>query len=154
MFHLGSGEGYRHIRAHAFSAAAQARRTSSHVALIFVDLDGFKAVNDRLGHSAGDKLLIEVARRLEGLARASDTVARLGGDEFALLLPDAADNHAIEAFTRRIAAEIKRPYDIDHHCVTVSASLGISTIEPDDDYEAFLHRADLAMYKAKRDKAA
>lgn len=142
------------LKDRAERAAAQARRTSAHVALIFVDLDGFKAVNDQLGHSAGDKLLIEVARRLERLARASDTVARLGGDEFALLLPDAADNHAIEAFTRRIATEIKRPYDIDHQCVTVSASLGISTIEPDDDYEAFLHRADLAMYKAKRDKAA
>ena len=135
-------------------AAAQARRTSSRVALIFVDLDGFKAVNDALGHATGDKLLIEVAQRLQSLARASDTVARLGGDEFAVLIPDAADSQAIEAFTRRIAAEIKRPYDIDHQQVTVSASLGVSTIEADDDYEAFLHRADLAMYKAKRDKAA
>jgi diguanylate cyclase (GGDEF)-like protein len=142
------------LKDRAERAAAQARQTSTHVALIFVDLDGFKAVNDALGHSTGDKLLIEVAQRLQSLARDSDTVARLGGDEFALLLPDAADNRAIEAFTRRIATEIKRPYCINHQYVTVSASLGISTIEPDDDYEAFLHRADLAMYKAKSDKAA
>ena len=105
----------------------------------------------KLGHSAGDKLLIEVARRLQSSSpRSFRYRCPPRWRRVPLLLPDAADNQAIEALTRRIAAEIKRPYDINQQCVTVSASLGISTIEPDDDYEAFLHRADLAMYKAKR----
>jgi len=142
------------LHARAEAALARARRNTTAVGLLFVDLDRFKTVNDTLGHEVGDELLRAVAPRLRAAVRTQDTVARLGGDEFALLLPDAADSRAIEAFTRRIATEIKRPYDIDHQRVTVSASLGISTIEPDDDYEAFLHRADLAMYKAKRDKAA
>jgi uncharacterized protein (TIGR02265 family) len=135
-------------------AAARARRGQCSVALIFVDLNGFKAVNDELGHAAGDKLLAEVARRLEGLVRESDTVGRLGGDEFAMLLTDAAHTRAIETFAQRITAEINRPYVIDQQHVTVSASLGISIMEATDDYETLLHRADVAMYRAKREQAA
>jgi diguanylate cyclase (GGDEF)-like protein len=131
-------------------AAAKARRTLTDVALVFLDLNGFKAVNDRLGHAAGDKLLVEVARRLQQIARASDTLARLGGDEFAILLGEISDRHAVEAFTQRVIGAIEQPCLIGNGHVAVSVSLGVAILQPDDDYDSFVHRADLAMYEAKQ----
>jgi diguanylate cyclase (GGDEF)-like protein len=130
-------------------AAAQARRTSASVALVFVDLNGFKAINDEHGHSAGDKLLVEVAHRLQRVVRAADTVGRLGGDEFAILLSDVADQHAIEALTARVLHEVRQPFPIRGHVVAVSASLGVAILQSDDDYDSLVHRADLAMYHEK-----
>ncbi|WP_433298926.1 putative bifunctional diguanylate cyclase/phosphodiesterase [Actinoplanes sp. CA-030573] len=119
--------------------------------VLFVDLDRFKAVNDSLGHEAGDQLLALVARRLRGCVRASDTTARLGGDEFAALLHDSP----VEAATivgDRVVAAIKEPFRVAGREVFIGASVGIATSrEPTERSETLLHNADLAMYRAKKD---
>jgi diguanylate cyclase (GGDEF)-like protein len=119
--------------------------------VLFIDLDRFKAVNDSLGHGAGDQLLALVARRLRGCVRASDTTARLGGDEFAALLPDAP----VEAATvvgERIVAAIKEPFRVAGREIFIGASVGIATSrEVDGTSETLLHSADLAMYRAKKE---
>ncbi|WP_132257339.1 putative bifunctional diguanylate cyclase/phosphodiesterase [Methylobacterium segetis] len=118
-------------------------------ALLYLDLDGFKAVNDSAGHSTGDRLLEEVAGRLTGLAAGRARVYRLGGDEFALLLPDA-DADAPLRLAARIVAEIGRPYRIDARHVEIGVSVGIAWTSPDaQDPAKLLHRADLALYSAK-----
>jgi diguanylate cyclase (GGDEF)-like protein len=119
--------------------------------VLFVDLDRFKAVNDSLGHDAGDQLLALVARRLRGCVRASDTIARLGGDEFAALLHDSS----VEAATHigeRIVAAIREPFRVAGREVFIGASVGVAVsreaaLRP----EELLHNADVAMYRAKKD---
>lgn len=119
------------------------------VALLFVDLDRFKAVNDTLGHAAGDLLLVDVARRLEAAVRPGDTVGRLGGDEFAVVLSPATQAHAVEV-AGRIIAELSRPYPMaDGRVAEVGASVGIALNSGDDESE-LIRRADVAMYRAKR----
>jgi diguanylate cyclase (GGDEF)-like protein len=117
-------------------------------ALLYIDLDGFKPVNDTLGHDAGDGVLIEVAERLRRLVRAGDVVARLGGDEFAIILPwtDAATANAI---AQRLVAELAKPFNLDLRPVSIGASVGAVTAGPNADPEAELRRADTAMYAAK-----
>ena len=115
-------------------------------AVFFIDLDGFKAVNDGLGHSAGDRLLVEVARRLMQCARAGDTVARLGGDEFAIL----AATSAAAPFAERIVTSLRAPFDIDGQPVTISCSVGVAVTDAGPtDAERLIHAADEAMYVAK-----
>ncbi|MCY1143034.1 diguanylate cyclase [Actinoplanes sp. Pm04-4] len=117
-------------------------------AVFFIDLDGFKAVNDGLGHAAGDQLLVEVARRLTQCARSGDTVARLGGDEFAVL----AATPAAEPFAERIVTSLRTPFDIDGQPVTISCSVGVAVADADaapTDAERLIHAADEAMYAAK-----
>ncbi len=128
---------------------AMANRTNLELGLILLDLDGFKSVNDSLGHPAGDKLLIKVARRLNDSIRESDTVARLGGDEFALILTGSTKN-SIAMTARKILDVLCAPYYIDDHETVISASLGI-TLYPDDgtDPDVLLKNADIAMYHAK-----
>ena len=119
-------------------------------ALLFLDLDRFKIVNDSLGHSVGDKLLKETSRRLQTCVRPQDTVARLGGDEFAIILEGVGEDRASEV-ARCIQDVIKKPYSLDGHSVTTSASIGI-TLGGDfvnADPEQLLRNADLAMYHAK-----
>jgi diguanylate cyclase (GGDEF)-like protein/PAS domain S-box-containing protein len=120
-------------------------------AVLFVDLDRFKMVNDSLGHAAGDELLRGVARRLTGLLRPGDTVARLGGDEFAVLLEDASATHDAEITAERLVEALSRPFDVESGEVIVGASVGISHshaayLRP----EEMLRNADTALYHAKR----
>ncbi len=128
---------------------ALAHRARQRVAVMFLDLDNFKNVNDSLGHDAGDRLLQAVAQRLVKSTRPSDTVARLGGDEFAILLEGIAEAADVE----RIAATITRSFDepllLDGSDTYVAASIGIAFSEPEDDTEQLLRNADIAMYNAK-----
>ncbi|MDR7273894.1 putative bifunctional diguanylate cyclase/phosphodiesterase [Catenuloplanes atrovinosus] len=133
-------------------AAALAPGGDGVPALLMVDLDGFKAVNDTLGHGAGDTLLIEVSRRLAALTRGGDTVARLGGDEFAVLLADA-DADTAAGLAERLLAELTRPVRVDNGDASVGASIGITLSGTDylDDPGRMLRDADLALYAAKAD---
>ncbi|MGA9859165.1 MAG: EAL domain-containing protein [Solirubrobacteraceae bacterium] len=135
-------------------ALARARRAGQAVALMFVDLDDFKEVNDRLGHAAGDRLLAAVSNRLRGVLRDSDVLARQGGDEFLVLLADLADNPATAAehVGMKLLDTLREPYVVAGTEVRTGASIGIS-LYPDDaeDTEALLRHADAAMYAAKGD---
>lgn len=125
-------------------------RRGDTLAVCLMDLDGFKSINDTLGHKAGDRLLQEIAVRLEGAVRAGDTAARLGGDEFGLLLGGLRGPGPLEQALNRVLQDIARPVVIDGRSVEVTASIGI-TLFPGDvsDPEQLLRHADQAMYKAK-----
>lgn len=131
-------------------ALAQSRREKESLALIFADLDNFKAVNDSLGHAAGDELLMLMADRLKQCVRESDTVARLGGDEFAIFLMDARGPQEMARIAQLIVTSLSRPGKIMGYEVTSGASLGI-TFYPNDGEtaEELLKNADVAMYRAK-----
>jgi diguanylate cyclase (GGDEF)-like protein/PAS domain S-box-containing protein len=127
-----------------------AKRDSRTVALMFLDLDRFKSVNDTLGHHAGDLLLQQVASRLRESVRDSDTVARLGGDEFTVLLPVITKMEDAANVAEKIIAAFVTPFDLDGHMVTSSTSIGIAIFPGDAiDEEGILKMADEAMYKAK-----
>jgi diguanylate cyclase (GGDEF)-like protein/PAS domain S-box-containing protein len=131
-------------------AIALAQRHKSHIALLFLDLDGFKHINDSLGHLFGDKLLKSVAGRLQHLVRTPDTVSRQGGDEFVLLLQEVERQEDAAVTARRVLNAISQAHSIDQHDLFVTASIGVS-IYPDDglDAETLLKNADTAMYQAK-----
>ena len=127
-----------------------AKRSGGKLALLLLDLDRFKDVNDTLGHHIGDKLLKKIAVRISGLVRATDTVARLGGDEFAILLELTETEYAQE-LGQRIAAELANVYHVDVHELYVGASIGIAFYPEDgQDSETLMRHADVAMYDAKR----
>jgi diguanylate cyclase (GGDEF)-like protein len=128
----------------------RAKRNKSRVALMFIDLDRFKWVNDTLGHAAGDELLREVARRLLGCHRESDTVARLGGDEFTVILPDMAQGPHAERVAGQILYQLAQSFTLAGQEVNISGSIGV-TVFPDDadDVDGLLKNADCAMYYAK-----
>jgi diguanylate cyclase (GGDEF)-like protein len=131
---------------------ALARRVEpgSTVAVMYIDLDDFKTVNDSLGHAAGDTLLIQVADRMSVSVRPDDTVARLGGDEFAVLMEDVAEESEATAVAKRILDSLNTPFDIAGEVVWAHATIGIARIAPGKiDASDFLRRADLAMYTAK-----
>jgi diguanylate cyclase (GGDEF)-like protein len=132
-------------------AVQRARRRNAKLAVVFVDLDGFKQVNDVQGHDAGDALLIEVAQRLRVNLRASDLVARLGGDEFLVVLEEVAETTPVETVARKLLSEVARPYTLGGREAHVTASIGIS-VYPDDavDSLALMKHADTAMYAAKQ----
>jgi diguanylate cyclase (GGDEF)-like protein len=129
-----------------------ASRHAAGFALLLIDLDGFKTVNDTFGHDTGDAVLRQVARRLLTTVRASDTVARLGGDEFVVILP-GADRNGAEIMCARIQESLGRAIEIDDPAVAVGASIGVA-IYPDDATEprSILRAADGAMYRAKRNQ--
>ncbi|HZE59633.1 MAG TPA: diguanylate cyclase [Burkholderiales bacterium] len=132
-------------------AVQRSRRRNSKLAVVFLDLDGFKPVNDAHGHDAGDALLIEVAARLRKHLRSSDLIARLGGDEFLVVLEDLQDLVPVETVSRKLLAEIERPFILAAGEARVTASIGISVL-PDDagDATALMKHADTAMYAAKQ----
>jgi len=138
------------FRDRVFTAIAQAQRNRRALAVMYLDLDHFKLVNDGLGHSVGDKLLTQVAERLAAAVRASDTISRLGGDEFTLLLNDVGNSDAVAGVARKILQSLARPFRVDGHELFVTASIGISLFPNDGaDVEILLKSADSAMYRAK-----
>ncbi len=123
------------------------RKPGSRFAVGILDLDGFKEVNDRLGHPAGDDLLVQTARRLKGVFRETDVLARLGGDEFGILLPEVEDE---EAVFDRIMKALREPFEIGDERVAISGSLGTTLVPPDRaDADLLLAHADLALYRVK-----
>jgi diguanylate cyclase (GGDEF)-like protein len=140
----------RHFLERAEQAILQARRDRGRVAVMVIDLDRFKEVNDTLGHLAGDGLLQEIARRLRSSMRESDTVARLGGDEFAVILSGVVDAAAAEAVGLGLVEVISRPVAVGDLSLDVDASIGVALF-PDhaDGVESLLQHADVAMYAAK-----
>ena len=129
-------------------AIVRARRRGSRLSVLYVDLDGFKAVNDTFGHEAGDELLVRVAERLRHSIREEDTVARLGGDEFAILLEEADAEGAAEVADRLVRA-FESPLSIQAGDMVIGASTGVATRESDQELEELLRQADTAMYAAK-----
>jgi diguanylate cyclase (GGDEF)-like protein/PAS domain S-box-containing protein len=131
-------------------ALAGARRHGGRLAVLFLDLDQFKVVNDTLGHAAGDRLLIEIAGRLQQAVRGSDTVARVGGDEFTFLVPDIDRAADVARIAQKILDAVARPLEIDGHRLFITTSIGISLFPADgEEAEALLTSADIAMYRAK-----
>jgi diguanylate cyclase (GGDEF)-like protein len=136
-------------------ALTRAERGGSNLAVLFLDLDRFKILNETLGQEVGDCLLREVAERITTCLRPEDTVARLGGDEFGLLLEDTVELAGATAVAERVSAEIQRPFVVDGRDILISASIGIAltrggSMQPDE----VLHNADLAMYQAKAEGRA
>jgi diguanylate cyclase (GGDEF)-like protein/PAS domain S-box-containing protein len=131
-------------------ALAKARRDQSRMALMFLDLDRFKPVNDRLGHNIGDLLLKEVAVRMQCCVRESDTVARVGGDEFVVLLPCIGNEAEARLVAQKILAALEQPFLLAGHPLQISASIGIA-VYPEHGIDEYLliKRADQAMYLAK-----
>lgn len=130
---------------------ARARRSKKKFAVLYIDLDRFKQVNDTLGHQMGDQLLIAVASRLKSQVREIDTVSRFGGDEFAILVSEVTSNNDVTNLAEKILVALGLPYIIEGHTINSSGSLGIA-VYPDDgaDMESILNKADASMYKVKR----
>ena len=134
---------------HALSRAA---REGTAVAVLYLDLEGFKAVNDEFGHEAGDGLLVAVAGRLRGCLREADTAARLGGDEFAMVLEGVRGEGEALAFAERLAGALGEPFSVGEVERILSASMGMALSTPPHEHpEELLGLADLAMYRSKRE---
>jgi diguanylate cyclase (GGDEF)-like protein/PAS domain S-box-containing protein len=134
-------------------AVTRSRREGDGIAVLFMDLDDFKTVNDSLGHAAGDAVLLEVAKRLDACVRASDTAARFGGDEFAIVLEDVASAQDAADAAERILESLAAPLQVDGKEIYIGSSLGISVVSGDlaADADELIRNADAAMYIAKRD---
>ena len=130
-------------------------RKNMTVGLLMVDLDGFKAVNDLLGHCMGDLLLQQVAARMLGCIRASDTVCRYGGDEFVIMVPQARGAEETPAVKRKLAARLSLPYQLGEHLVAVGASIGTAVLNGEaTGCDELFDAADMAMYAAKANSIA
>ena len=131
-------------------SVALAARDGRKVALLFLDLDNFKTINDSLGHQAGDHLLQQVVARLQGVVRSSDTISRQGGDEFLVILTGLADENGADQVARNLIERLQPAIPVDGHSLHTSVSIGIS-VYPDDghEFDTLLKKADLAMYSAK-----
>ncbi|MBK4737881.1 diguanylate cyclase domain-containing protein [Noviherbaspirillum pedocola] len=129
----------------------QARRQQRQVGLLYMDLDGFKEVNDRYGHACGDRLLVQVAERVRNAVRRADTVARIGGDEFIVLLPEVCDVRDAERPAEKLLNVLREPFAMPEGDVQISGSIGMA-LYPDngDDMERLIASADTALYSAKR----
>jgi len=146
----------RHLLLDRFNqAVALAARHDKHVALLFLDLDRFREINNTLGHSAGDKLLQQIATRLVGGSRSSDTACRYGGDEFVVLLPELSDKGGAVVVADNIRVHLAVPYVIDGASISVTTSLGMA-VYPDDahGYGDLIEVSDLAMYRHKARRPA
>ena len=131
-------------------ALAQAERERQHLALLCLDLDNFKHINDTLGHACGDALLQQVAQRLQLCLRQTDTLSRQGGDEFVLLLTDLKDNQAATPVLAKLMASMEQPFVLEGHELALTCSIGVA-LYPDDgrDFDTLLRKADMALYRAK-----
>ena len=133
------------------TAIKRARRYGEHLALLYLDLNGFKRVNDALGHEVGDGLLREVARRLAQCVRESDTVGRMGGDEFTVLLNNIHGPEDVDVVADKVRAAIAAPFELDGRTLAISASIGTAIYPEQGDERGQLFRhADASMYAAKR----
>ena len=136
---------------HVDQALARVRRHGQMCGVLFVDLDRFKAVNDTLGHAAGDLLLAQAARRIRATVRETDTLARLGGDEFVVLCEDVEGVHHVTDLAQRIITSLQSPFQLGDDDAQVSASIGIAfSVDGTDAVDALIANADLAMYRAKQ----
>jgi diguanylate cyclase (GGDEF)-like protein/PAS domain S-box-containing protein len=133
----------------AAHALALARRNATTAAVLFIDLDDFKVVNDTMGHAVGDELLTGVAERLKGVARESDTAARVGGDEFALLIENLADPDSVKPFADRVVAAFSAPFELSTGSVLATATVGVANTQDSNCVDELLRHADLALYAAK-----
>ncbi|WP_243274619.1 putative bifunctional diguanylate cyclase/phosphodiesterase [Streptomyces albus subsp. chlorinus] len=139
----------------AWAALDEAERTSSRSALVLIDLDRFRSVNDTLGHLAGDRLLLQIAERLRAALPRGAEAARLGGDEFAVLLPVADSSTSAQRIARGLVSALSSPLDLDGLTLVLEASAGVAVFpEHATEAEGLLRRADVAMYEAKRDRTA
>lgn len=140
----------RLFRDRLIKAIAKAQRSKTSVALMFIDMDQFKRINDTLGHDAGDVLLIEIAKRLQESVRETDTVSRVGGDEFTILLTEVHDSHDVLVIAEKLLKTLSQPITIHGHTLVTTVSIGI-TLTPEDsvDDNVLMKNADLAMYRAK-----
>ncbi|REJ84569.1 MAG: diguanylate cyclase [Acidobacteria bacterium] len=144
-----TGLGNRHLLEHRLDEAAAAEGAHE-LAVLLVDLDGFKAVNDDHGHAVGDQVLAILGRRILGCLRASDTAARIGGDEFVVLLPEVSDSSHASAVARRLLDACRRPCDVEGKLLRVDASIGVVVADAGSvGHEHLLRLADRAMYRAK-----
>jgi diguanylate cyclase (GGDEF)-like protein len=131
-------------------AVAQGARQGRQVALLFLDLDGFKRVNDERGHRAGDVLLQQVAGRLSACLRAGDTACRYGGDEFVIMLPEVDGQESAATVAEKIRSQLSVPYPVDGGTITVTASIGTAVYPVDgEDCGALIEQSDIRMYRAK-----
>lgn len=132
-------------------AIARCRRSQRQLAVCYLDLDGFKPVNDTWGHAAGDQMLVQVTRNLQDVLRGDDTLARLGGDEFVLLLNELSDRDECRTVMDRVLAAIARPLSAGDNQISISASIGVVLVSGDNETDAdtLLRQADQAMYRAK-----
>jgi len=133
-------------------ALARAEREGTSIAVCFLDLDGFKALNDKCGHRVGDQVLQVVAARLRDVVRADDTVARLGGDEFVIVCHHVRSDAQVRRIAQRIAAAVATPVNVEGAEIVVQASVGAVLGEPETAPESLLHQADSAMYHAKQQR--
>ena len=147
-----TGLGNRRLLTKRISAAmANARRTKSAMAVVYLDLDGFKAINDTSGHGVGDALLKQVARRLESVVREEDTVARVGGDEFMIALWHVANARDVAIVAAKVVEIISEPYFIEGRNLVVTTSVGVGVYPAHgEDAEVLMKSADTALYAAKR----
>lgn len=136
-------------------AIAQAARQKKRVALVFFDVDGFKVINDKLGHTSGDRLLQAVAQRLGACLRAADTACRYGGDEFIVMLPEVEGKQTAEVVEQKIRTQLAAPYLVDGNLVTVTLSIGTAVYPMDaTDHRDLIKLADAAMYSMKPGNSA
>jgi diguanylate cyclase (GGDEF)-like protein len=133
-------------------AVERSRRSKERVAVLFVDLDRFKGVNDSLGHAAGDELLRQAAERMRRAVRPADTIARLGGDEFTVLCEDLGAVNDAGWVADRLSDALERPFDLFGSEMSIGVSIGIAVADRHDSAETVLAKADAAMYRTKNDR--
>jgi diguanylate cyclase (GGDEF)-like protein len=133
-------------------AMAQVKRTGGYIAIIYLDLDGFKEINDSYGHDTGDLILINVSKNMGEILRDVDTISRLGGDEFVVIIPDLSSKAEALNISERLLEEAAKPFTIDNQIISLSASAGITFYPQTDDVDGdqLIRQADLAMYQAKQ----
>jgi diguanylate cyclase (GGDEF)-like protein len=132
------------------NAMENTNRNMKRLAVMILDLDGFKVINDTLGHAAGDSLLTMVSERLRSILRRSDTIARMGGDEFMILLPDINPGDDIGLIAQKVLAAFEEPFMLDEHRTGITVSIGIAVYPVDGDVsDTLIQNADKSMYAAK-----
>lgn len=139
-----------HFSEHLNHGIQLSKRMGKLLAILFLDLDGFKMINDTIGHMAGDMLLVEVSKRLKATLRQSDTIARLGGDEFIVMVENVSNLDAIRAIADKILDSFRTPFILNNQECFISTSIGVAVCPPDgEDSETLIKNADIAMYRAK-----